>query len=667
MADNLTPTQGSNRNRNVENNFRSERTWRTVFPYNPFIIFLFLALVPAILEAQVEDTLLLPAERLKKLSLEDLMNIEVVSVSMRAEKLSEVASAIQVITDNDIAHSAATRLPELLKLTPNIQMAQANSHDWAITARGFNGLPSAGGIVANKLLVMIDGRSVYSPLFGGVFWDVQNVMLEDVDKIEVVSGPGGTLWGANAVNGVINVVTKSSRETQGLYVSGASGNLLNDMAAVRIGARSRVDTNLYYRIYAQHFDQNSTLFQSGASARDAWDMVQGGFRMDYYPSKANILTLQGDFYGGDENKDSLLTRQITNGQNVLGRFTHVFSDKSDLKIQAYYDRTYRLQPTAVAPFLYSLNTYDLDIQHRFSLGERNSILYGGGYRLEEDNTNRSLTPLSREMPVYNVFIQDEIALFAQKLKMTVGSKFLNNVFTGFEFQPCVRLAWTPGKSQTLWASVSRAVRTPSRFDSDILTSDVKFQSEKVMAYELGYHLSPVKQLTLSFAAFFNHYNQLRSIDQTTSTTTPFIFTNDQRAESWGFEFSGNYQVMEQWRLRGGYTYFDRNIWAVTPAVLPISVAFESMDPKNTWMIQSMLDVTRSLTFDLVGRYVDPVPGAQYSIPDVPAYYTCDARLAWHRKGIEISLVGQNLLQESHIETGRSTIPRAFYAKITCKF
>ncbi len=614
--------------------------------------------------AQNADTLL-SSSKLKKMSLEDLMNIEVTSVSMRAEKLTEVASAIQVITGNDIEHSAATRLPEALRLAPNLQIAQAGSHDWSVTARGFSGLPSSGGYLANKLLVMIDGRSVYSPLFGGVFWDVQNVMLEDVDKIEVVSGPGGTLWGANAVNGVINIVSKSSRETQGLYFSGATGSALYDYAAVRIGARSKADTNLYYRIYAQHFDQNSTLLQNGTTAKDAWDMVQGGFRMDYYPSKANTFTLQGDFYGGDENKDSLNTHQITNGQNVLGRFTHVFSETSELKIQAYYDRTWRNEPTTAAPFSYSLTTYDVTVQHRFALGRRNSLLYGVGFRSERDQASRSFNPLGIYMPVYSAFIQDEITISPQLLKLTIGSKFENNVFTGNELQPCARMAWTPSGMSTVWTSVSMAVRTPSRFDADFAPSSTPFQSEKLMAYELGYHLTPGQRLSFSFATYFNHYNDLRSLDQF-GANTPLIIANDQRAESWGFEFNANYKLADWCHLKGGYTYFNRNIWAVNPAVLSASVAFESVDPHSTIALQAMTDITKHISFDLVGRYVDPLLATPVTTA-VPAYSTCDARLAWHNKLFEVSLAGQNLLQAQHIEVGTIEISRTFYAKIVCRF
>jgi iron complex outermembrane recepter protein len=610
-------------------------------------------------------------KKLKKLSIEELMNVEVTSVSMRPEKLSDVASAVQVITGEDIYRSGGSRLPEALRLTSNLQIAQANSHDWAITARGFNGLPSAGGILANKLLVMIDGRSVYNPLFGGVYWDVQNVLLEDVDRVEVVSGPGGTLWGANAVNGVISVVTKSARETQGLYLSGGGGSFLKGFAQARYGFR--VDSTIFFRVYGQRFDQKNTILKNDKNAKDAWEMTQAGFRMDYYPSPATTLTIQGDFYGGEAN-DSV--RHATmDGQNVLARFTRRFSEESNLTIQAYFDRTWRTTPNSIQPFFYELNTYDLDVQHRFAVGINHSILYGVGYRMQKDKTTSSyypprtapsFNPIDRAMPLYSGFVQDEITILPDLVRLTIGSKFLHNVFSGFEIQPSARLAWTPSKLQTIWTAVSRAVRVPTRFDSDVTVTSQKFDSEKVVAYELGYRIRPAQQLLLSLATFFNKYNDLRSLDTASAPPPPIILANSQRAESWGLEFTGSYQGTDWWRLRGGYTYFERKIWAVSDKVLPASGAFEGIDPKSIVMLQSVMDLSEKFQFDLTGRYVDALPGLSTSIPAVSSYYTLDIRLNWKIKPLEISVVGQNLIEDQHQETGSSKIPRSIYGKITCR-
>lgn len=602
---------------------------------------------------------------LKKLSMEELLEIEVTSVSMRPEKLTEVASAVQVITGEDIHRSGVTRLPEALRLASNLQVAQANSHDWAITARGFNGLPSTGGILANKLLVLIDGRSVYNPLFGGVYWDAQYAMLGDIDRIEVVSGPGGTLWGANAVNGVINVVSKPSNETQGLHVTGATGTFLNSHAEARYGFQ--VNQKLFGRVYGRHFDQGSTTFDEGENGKDDWYTTQGGFRMDYFPSNANTITLQGDFYNGVENKDSLTSHAIIDGQNVLARFTHFFSEESDLRVQAYFDRTWRITPGT--NFFYELYTYDVDVQYRFPFGKRHSVLVGGSYRLRKDHCSQTLVPLSRNMPLYTVFVQDEITIAPERLRLTLGSKLMHNVFTGFEIQPCARLAWTLNDNHTLWASVSGAVRTPSRYDSDVIINDPEFDSEKVIAYELGYRTRPVEQLSLSIATFFNHYNDLRSLNVMPSPP-PIIFANSQRAESWGVELSANFQATAWWRLRGGYTYFDKTIWATSSQVHPISEAFEGVDSRNIAMIQSIMDLPMNFQLDVIGRYYDYLPSISVvppPIPAVPAYVTFDLRVAWQYKAFEISLVGQNLLEDEHIEASSSKIPRSIYGKIVCQF
>ncbi len=510
---------------------------------------------------------------------------------------------------------------------------------------------------------MIDGRSVYNPLFGGVYWDVQYTPLKDLDRIEVVSGPGGTLWGANAVNGVINIVTKSAKETQGLHASASVGSFLKDFAETRYGFR--LSQNLFCRVYGRRFDQRNTVLENGTSSRDAWNMTQGGFRMDYDPSKASSLTLQVDLYGGGEN-DSI-KRTNTDGQNVLARFIHHFSDESNLTIQAYFDRTWRKTPNSASPFFYELKTYDLDIHHRFPIGGRQSVLWGVGYRLQKDQTARAFIPLARDMPLYSGFIQDEIAFAPDKVKLTVGSKFLHNVFSGLEIQPSARLAWTLNTKNTIWTAISRAVRLPTRFDSDItVTPGLKFNSEKVIAYEVGYRVRPLDQLSFSFATFYNQYNKLRSLDSASSPAPPIVLANSQAAESWGLEFSGNFQATEWWRLRGGYTYFAKNIWATHPKVLPISASFEGVDLKNMVVLQSIMDLPRDLQFDLIGRFIDKLPAITTN-PSVPAYFTFDARLARQVKFFELSVVGQNLFQNQHTEAGLSKIPRSVYVKLTCRF
>src|SRR5687768_4181197 len=467
-------------------------------------------LAPSKISAQ--DTLNNVRE-LKKLSVEELMNIVVTSVSKTPENLSKVASAIQVLTNNDIRRSTAIRLPEALRLAPNLQVAQAGSHDWGISARGFNGAPIApSSTLADKLLVMIDGRTVYTPLLAGVFWDVQNVMLEDIDRIEVVSGPGGTLWGSNAVNGVVNIISKDASETQGLYGTVNYGSLVRSHAAARYG--SQIDSALFFRFYGQHFDYENTLLEDETDAEDSWNLIQGGFRMDYIPSASQSFTLQAELYDGEED-DTLTT--LVNGQHILGKWTRSFSEKSEFFVQAYYDRSSRYFGTS--DFTDELTTIDIEAHQQFMLGERSNVLIGAGFRHQDNETTSStstFTPEDIKLNLISGFIQDQIDIVPEKFTLTLGSKFLHNDYTGFEIQPSIRFAWTISDIHTLWSAVSRAVRTPSRLDVDLTAfqqiDHPAFVSEKVVAYELGYKLRPFNKVNFSLATFYNQYTDLRTIN-----------------------------------------------------------------------------------------------------------------------------------------------------------
>jgi len=609
-----------------------------------------------------------PTFDLKKLSVEELMNIEVTSVSKSPEKLTEVASAIQVITNEDIKRSAATRLPEALRLAPNLQVAQSNSHDWAITARGFNGAPLQNNTLADKLLVMIDGRSVYTPLFGGVFWDVQNVMLEDIDRVEVVSGPGGTLWGANAVNGVINIITKSAAQTQGLLVTAMPGSFLEDRIGVRYGGR--IDSNFYFRVYGQHFDQASSHLPNGNDAQDQWNMTQGGFRADYTAGSRDQLMIQGDFYGG---KEDTAGKTGVNGQDVVAKWSHHYSRAGELVVQAYFDRTWRNLTRSV--FTDRVNSYDLDIQRNFSLNRKNRIICGITYRYQEDQVNNIpglvFTPETKELQLFSGFVQDQVSIIPHRLDFTVGTKLLHNDYTGFEWQPSVRMAWTPSLNNTIWAAVSRAVRTPSRLDVEAQTTTLftppgSFLSENVMAYELGYRLRPVENLNFSIATFYNDYRDLRSINTNPSAPPAFIFANGQKAQTWGLEISGNAVISEGWRLRGGYTFMNKQFQKTSPNVISGSDLFEGIDPNNQVLIQSITDLGRHLRFDWSGRYVDNLVQSSLTA-GVSSYITLDARIAWDAKHYTISIAGQNLLQRYHAEFGTRQIPSSVYARICVRF
>jgi iron complex outermembrane recepter protein len=603
---------------------------------------------------------------LKKLSLEELMDLEVSLVTRTPEKLSESASAAQVVSGEDIRRSGATSIPEALRLAPNLHVAQANSSQWAISARGFN----QPGLLANKLLVMIDGRTVYTPLFAGVFWDVQSTLLEDIDRIEVVSGPGGTLWGGNAVNGVINVVSKSAEETQGLYVSGAVGTFLQDFGGVRYGGSA--GTNVFYRVYGQRFDRNSTVLRNGNEATNAWDFTQGGFRMDWLPAQGDRVTLQGDAYAGTEETPTADT--TVDGQNVLARWTHTFPNQSDFTLQTYFDRTWRRIP---GTFSEDLKTYDIDAQHRFGLGERQSITWGAGYRIQDDSVDNSpalaFFPPDDTFDVVSGFVQDEVSIVPDQLKLTIGTKLEHNDFSGFEIQPSVRLAWIPNAHHTLWGAISRAVRTPSRIDQDffvpgtppfLVAGGTNFTSEKVIAYEIGYRVRPTQKLSLSLATFFNQYDDLRSAE---TNGTSLVVGNGLESQSWGAEFSGEFRATEWWRMRGGYTYFDKNVWE-KPGHNDVNLTrAEGNDPRHQFMVQSMMSFPHGIEFDLTGRFVDDLPS-----PHVPSYFTLDVRAAWRpTPHVEFSVVGQNLVDSRHPEfvtSGtRQEIPRSVYGKVTLWF
>src|SRR5213593_5305657 len=429
----------------------------------------------------------LTAEALKKLSIEQLMNLQVTSVSKRPERLSQTASAIQVITQEDIRRSGASSLPEALRLAANLQVAQLDSRQWAISARGFN------STTANKLLVLIDGRTVYTPLFSGVFWDVQEVPLADIDRIEVISGPGATLWGANAVNGVINVITKDAKDTQGFLLAGGGGTEQHGFGTVRYGAA--LGSSVRARIYGRGFDRDATALPSGQDAADDWHLEQGGFRMDWEASRASRVTVQGDLYDGRIAQDSGGDIAVSGG-NVIAKWSHTLSERSSLAAHLYYDRTDRDIPGV---FGEDLDTYDVDLQHRARVGARHEVVWGLGYRLINDRVVNSsglaFLPSHVARQWFTGFVQDEIALVPNRLHVALGTKIEHNDYTGFEIQPSGRVSWTVSPSGTLWAAVSRALRTPSRIDRELfapgqppyfLAGGPDFHSEKLLAYELGY-------------------------------------------------------------------------------------------------------------------------------------------------------------------------------------
>lgn len=631
-------------------------------------------------------------KELKQLSVEELMDIEVTSVSKRPEKLLDAASAIQVITSEDIRRSGASSIPDVLRLAGNLDVAQQNSHDWNISARGFN------TDLANKLLVLIDGRTVYTPLFSGVFWDVQDSLLEDIDRIEVISGPGGTLWGANAVNGVINITSKSAKDTQGLYLEAGGGSELRGFTGVRYGGT--LAPGVYYRVYGKYFDRAPGVIANGIDVPNGWRMQRGGFRIDSEALPQNTLTLQGDFYSGDENLQTGGTGKVSGG-NVLGRWSHTVSADSDTVLQLYYDRTHLASPkpaTGLAPagtLSDDLDTYDLDFQHHFRQGGQHRLVWGLGYRFTHDLVGNApsvgFLPPQLDHNLYSAFLQDEIAL-RNNLVLTLGSKFEHNDYTGFEWEPSSRVHWNLTPAQMLWAAVSRAVRTPSRIDRDlvepthlpapfpqsILNGGSDFASETLIAYELGYRGQIGAQTVASISIFYNDYDHVRSTTPAPpgfpTLGFPLVFHNNLEGETHGVELSATYQVLAGWRLQGTYSLLKEHLH-IKPGQVDFSNGLnETADPAQQFSLHSAMDLPQNVALDAGLRWVDTLHNNNGpNAGTVPSYFELDVRLGWHpTKQLELSLVGQNLLHNHHPEYGfpsptREEVERSFYGKVTWRF
>jgi iron complex outermembrane receptor protein len=614
----------------------------------------------------------LPLSDLKKLSLDELQAIEVTSVSKRPEKLSGAPSSIQVITGDDIRRAGATSLPEALRLASNLQVAQVDSHGWAITARGFNNTS------ANKLLVLIDGRVVYAPLHAGVFWDVQDTLVEDIERIEVISGPGATLWGDNAVNGVINIITKTAKDSQGVVVSGGGGSELRSAGGLRYGGH--VGADVQFRAYGKYFGRDSSALPDGRPATDDWNMGQGGFRLDWNASQVNRFTVQGDVYDG--RIAQLGTNDIVaSGGNVLGRWSHTLSKDSDLSLQLYYDRTHRNIP---GTFAEDLHTYDADFQARFHLAAGQNVVWGLSYRdsIDDEGNTSVLTflPAHISQRWFSGFVQDEMPLETDRLRLSLGTKVEHNPYTGVEFQPSGRLAWTLTQRQILWGAISRAVRTPSRIDRDffvpvapgsasfLLAGGPTFLSEDVRAYELGYRSKPHDRLAVTVAAFYNDYGHIRSLEQLAPPAPfPLVFKNGQTGHSYGAELTAEYRVTEWWRLRSGFTALRLHIRPEPGSTDKTFGSTESHDPNHYGALRQSLDLPAHLQVDVGFRHV-----GQIANQSVPAYGELDGRLAWQATpAIECSIGGQNLLHAHHAEFGplatRKEAQRSIYEKLVWRF
>jgi iron complex outermembrane receptor protein len=627
------------------------------------------------------------------ISLEQLVNIEVTSVSKKETKLNQSPAAIFVITQEDIRRSGLTSIPELLRLAPGMDVAQINASDWAISSRGFNGQ------YADKLLVMVDGRSVYTPAFAGVFWGVQDTVLEDLDRIEIIRGPGATLWGANAVNGVINIITKSAKETQGLLVSTSAGTEEQPATSLRYGGQ--LGSNVYYRVYAKYVNHDNFVDASGNETADSWNALRGGARLDWEATEGDLLTLQGDYYGGTYNHNVVMTsltppfsQNITpadynSGRNLLGRWTHDFTGTSQLTVQGYYDHTRNADAGAEG----LPDVYDFDAQHRFALGKRQDVVWGAGYRythLENQNAPAlTWNPPIRNDQLFSAFGQDDITVVEDRLHLTLGSKFEHNDYTGFEVQPSGRLLWTPSEKQTAWAAVSRAVRTPAVFETSarytsnflaspfgppvqvVLSGNPNFKSEEVLSYELGYRIEPMRRLSFDLAAYYTTYDRLRFFETNGApfvqpTPVPHVvvpkeFNNGLSASAYGAELTGQWQAADCWKLMASYSWLHMNLHTGD------TTAGDS--PQQQFQVRSYLNLPGNVELNNALYYVDGLPNR-----GIPSYLRLDAGLVWRpNRSWEIGVWGQNLLDGRHAEfsSARTTvlteIPRNFYAKVTWRF
>jgi iron complex outermembrane recepter protein len=599
---------------------------------------------------------------LADLSLEELANVQITSVSRHAERALDAPASVYVITGEDIRRSGANTLPDALRLAPNLQFARVNAQTYAISARGFN------STVSNKLLVLIDGRTVYTPLFSGVFWDAQDVLLEDVDRIEVISGPGATLWGANAVNGVINVITKRASATQGAMVAAGAGNLEGVAAARQGGTLGEAGT---YRVYGKYFNRGNSYRADGTQFPDGLHRGQGGFRTDW-GSPANSFTLQGDGYQGKIDQTAPGEASIS-GANLIGRWNARLASGGQLQVQTYFDNAERDLP---GTFAERLDTYDVELLHNLAATGAHSIVWGGGQRVAQDRVTNSRTlaflPADVTQHWTNVFAQDEVVL-SRSTRFTLGAKYERNPYTGWELLPSARLAWKPDAARLVWGALSRSVRAPSRIDRDffapaqppfLLAGGPDFQSEIAKTAEVGYKAQPSARVSYSVSLFRSYYDRLRSVEPAGGGT--FVLGNKMEGQTSGLETWGTYQAAKGWRLLAGAVFFHERLRPKSDSG-DTNTAAAGNDPANQWQLRSSHDLSSRSEFDLTLRHVAALPN-----PSVPAYTEVDVRYGWRpRTDMELSLAVENLLDRRHPEFGaqgtRSEIGRGAFARLRWSF
>jgi iron complex outermembrane receptor protein len=567
---------------------------------------------------------------LRTLSIEQLASLDVTSVSRRPEALLGAPAAIEVITAAQIRNSGAQSLPEVLRLARNLQVAQVSSQHYAISARGFNSFQAA-----NKLLVLIDGRSIYTPLYSGVLWDQHDVVLDDIERIEVISGPGGTLWGANAVNGVINIITRSAAETRGALVHGQVGSL-DQRIDLRYGDRLGAQGN--YRIFASAFDRGEVLDSGGHGAGDEWSLGQAGFRADWSDREDRAM-VQGAFH------DRLDDDGNNRGGHVLGRWQRLLSDGGNIEVQTYYASAEAGEGTVRD----ELDTWDVEAQHGFSAGSHR-LVWGGGYRWSSSkfvnaSSPATLIPPRRSLQTLSAFVQDELAL-RENLALTLGLKLEDHSFAGGEYMPNVHLAWRPTSSSLVWGAVSRAVRTPSRIERDLripgLILDGDMESEELLAYELGYRAQPTENVSFSANLFYNVYEGIRTIDFTPPGTLPVEYGNNMDGEIYGLELWGDAALTDAWRISAGLTLQQDDL---EPGPLSVDFNGTGHDPGYQVFVRTDVGIAPNWTFSLDARAIDEV------LPTIDQYVELNTRLGWRiSEEVEVALSGRNLLDDAHPES-----------------
>lgn len=641
------------------------------------------------------------------MSVEDLMSMQVTSVSKHAQKVADAPAAVFVITQEDIQRSGARNIPELLEMVPGLEVARIDENKWAIGSRGFNGR------FADKLLVLIDGRSVYTPLFSGVYWDIQDVMLEDVERIEVIRGPGATLWGANAVDGVINIITKKAKDTQSGLVKAGGGDEEITADAVRYGGQ--VSDKGYYRLYAKGFGWGSSTSMAGLNANDGWYQQSGGFRSDWTLSPKDSLTVQGQMYRSQDGETLTIPTLSApysstfpntanySGGDLLSRWDHSFS-ASSISVQAYFDRTNFADPNL---FIDHESVYDIEFQHNFHIGEQQEIVWGAGYRSVQDRSDSSATvsvqPSQGQYNLFNGFFQDEIRFLDGRLRLTLGSKLDHDDFTGFEFEPNVRVLVSLSQNQSVWGAISRAVRIPAITEEGLRLNEAvippgappffsplpvveavfgnpQFKSEDLLAYEAGYRVQATKTFSADVAVFYNDYTNLRTAEPgtpfvegsptPTDVVYPLIAQNKMSGGTYGIEPFFNWKVFPMWKLYANYSYLQMNIHKNANSQDPTPDLPNGINPKNQAYFQSSLELPKHIEQHVSVRYVDKLPGY-----NIPSYTSVGAGVSWSPTArVMLSFDGLNWLNNRHIEfipdfinTTPTVETRSVFGSITVNF